>query len=61
MMKLAKIVLVLATAGLAIAAEKTVPMLSAQPAAAAADVSIVPDDMTRTTGPLPQAVVENYI
>jgi hypothetical protein len=61
MSRLAKIMLVLATAALSIAAEKTVPMVSPQSEPVAADVSIVPDDVTQTIGPLPQAVPENYI
>jgi hypothetical protein len=61
MSRFVTIALVLATAGLAIAAKQALPMFASDPGGPAAEMAILPDDMTLTTGPVPPPLAENYI
>jgi hypothetical protein len=61
MSKLAKIAIILATAALAIAAKQILPLYSTDAAVpSAARLSISPDDMMRSIGPLPHTEVDSY-
>lgn len=61
MSKLAKIVIILGAAAVLMAARQIVPSYSADsPTDSAARDSVSPDEMMRTTGPLPQTIVDNY-
>jgi hypothetical protein len=61
MSKLAKIVIILGAAALLMAARQSVPTYSAGSTTSfAARDSVSPHEMMRTTGPLPQTIVDNY-
>ena len=61
MCKLAKITVALAVGMLAVAATQAPSATSLRLAVPAADIAIGADETTRTTGPLPPAMAENYI
>jgi hypothetical protein len=61
MSKLVKIAIILGAAAFLIAAKQALPLHPTESAtSSAARMSISPAEMMRTTGPLPELVVENY-
>ena len=62
MSKLVKIAIILATAALLIAAKQTLPVYSSDPAiSSAVRPSVSPIEMMRTTGPLPETFLDDYL